>query len=71
MSPKLKVRLTQRETECLQLVAGGNTDVDIARRLGLSPSTIHFHVENAKKKLQAKTRAQAAALAVHLRHISL
>lgn len=52
-------------------VAQGHTDAGIAPLLGVSVSTVHFHVENAKKKLNAKTRAQAVAVAVHLGLIKL
>jgi DNA-binding CsgD family transcriptional regulator len=51
-----------RELEVLTLLAGGATDPQIAKRLGLSPATVQTHVRNAKAKLGARTRAQAVAL---------
>lgn len=55
--------LTPRERDCLSYVADGLSDQAIADRLGIGASTAHAHVENAKRKLAAKTRAQAVARA--------
>lgn len=59
------VLLTRREVECLTLVADGKSDAEIAKELDIAASTVHFHVENAKKKFSARSRAQAVAQAVH------
>lgn len=56
--------LTTRELECLRWVACGLSDWDIGERLNLSEATAHWHVENAKRKLDARTRAQAVATAI-------
>ena len=56
--------LTPREAEVLALVAKGKSDPEIAGALGISRSTAHFHVESARGKLGAATRAQAVALAL-------
>lgn len=53
--------LTQRERDCLAFVAEGLSDGDIAERLGIGAVTAHAHVENGKRKLGARTRAQAVA----------
>jgi LuxR family quorum sensing-dependent transcriptional regulator len=58
--------LTQREMDCLRLVALGLTDAEIARDLAIAISTAHEHVENAKRKLCTKSRAEAAAVAASL-----
>ena len=58
--------LTRREIECLQHVAAGRDDGDIALRLGIATSTAHEHVERAKRKLGARTRAQGVGVAVGL-----
>lgn len=55
------IRLTPRERDCLAFVAEGKSDWDIAQILGLSQSTVHAHVENAKRRLGVKTRMQAIA----------
>ncbi|WP_131856802.1 LuxR family transcriptional regulator [Bosea sp. BK604] len=54
-------KLTRRERDCLCFVADGLSDAEIADRLGISQATAHAHVENAKRKLGARTRAQAVA----------
>lgn len=56
--------LTQREIACLREVAAGASDKDIARTLAIKPSTVHDHIERARRKLEARTRAQAAAMLV-------
>ena len=58
--------LTQREIDCLRLVALGLTDAEIACELAIAVSTAHEHVENAKRKLCTKSRAEAAAVAASL-----
>jgi DNA-binding CsgD family transcriptional regulator len=57
------LKLTDRERECLQWSAAGKLGHEIATILGLSNRSIVFHLENAKKKLNAKTIQQATALA--------
>jgi DNA-binding CsgD family transcriptional regulator len=56
--------LTARESQALALVAQGLDDSAIAGTLGISPATAHSHVESAKRRLGAKTRAHAVALAL-------
>lgn len=53
--------LSQRERDCLAYVADGFSDSEIAGKLRLAQSTVHSHVENAKRKLGARSRAQAVA----------
>jgi len=54
-------RLTRRELEVAELVAGGLTNQSIARRLSIAPRTAEAHVENIRRKLQVHSRAQIAA----------
>jgi DNA-binding NarL/FixJ family response regulator len=54
-------RLTGRELEVAELVAGGLTNHAIARRLSIAPRTAEAHVENIRRKLQVRSRAQIAA----------
>lgn len=51
--------LSPRESECLGWVAQGKTDQETAKILGISPRTVRFHIDNAKKKLGVATRIQA------------
>ena len=53
--------LTQRESECLELVAKGKTDAEIGDILDISARTVRFHIGNAKTKLGVTTRIQAVA----------
>lgn len=55
---------TARERQILAMLATGDTDVQIAGKLNLSPATVQTHVRNVKGKLGARTRAQAVAMAV-------
>jgi len=54
-------RLTGRELEVAELVAQGLTNQAIARRLSVAPRTAEAHVENIRRKLQVRSRAQIAA----------
>ena len=53
--------LTARERDCLAFVADGRTDWQIAVLLGISEPTVRFHLNNARRKLNAVNRAQAVA----------
>lgn len=54
-------RLTGRELEVAELVAEGLTNHAIASRLSVAPRTAEAHVENIRRKLQVRSRAQIAA----------
>lgn len=56
--------LSQRETQALSLVASGLGDREVALHMGIKPTTAQTHVEHAKRKLGANSRAQATAFAV-------
>ena len=62
--PRGPYALTIRERETLALVAEGLPDAEIGERLGIAAATAHFHVEQAKRRLGARTRAHAVALAL-------
>ncbi len=55
--------LSIREHECLALIAGGQTNAEIAGSLNISERTAKFHVTNIMNKLGAKSRSQAIAIA--------
>jgi len=59
MWPKLAM-LNDREVEALTWVARGKTSAQIADLIGLSKRTVDFHLDNARIKLDATTRTQAA-----------
>ncbi|RDV01608.1 LuxR family transcriptional regulator [Sphingorhabdus pulchriflava] len=53
-------RLTDRQKDCLRLVAQGFTSKEIGRLLDLSPSTVDNHVTMAVQLLGAPSRGAAA-----------
>ncbi len=53
--------ISPREMEVLSLIAAGESNKIIARRLDLSPHTVKRHVANILGKLNADSRGQAAA----------
>jgi DNA-binding NarL/FixJ family response regulator len=57
--PKL-VTLNDREIEALTWVARGKTSAEVADVIGLSKRTVDFHLDNARVKLGAATRTEAA-----------
>jgi DNA-binding NarL/FixJ family response regulator len=52
--------LNDREIEVLTWVARGKRSADIAGLIGLSKRTVDFHLDNARVKLGAATRTEAA-----------
>ncbi|HMV09916.1 MAG TPA: response regulator transcription factor [Cyclobacteriaceae bacterium] len=54
--------LTRRETEVLQLIAGGKTYTQIAEELSISKETTKVHTRNIYRKLQANTKAEAVSI---------
>jgi DNA-binding CsgD family transcriptional regulator len=55
--------LTKRELEVLWLVARGMSNREVAAALVLSEHKVHRHVANVLAKLEASSRAAAAAQA--------
>jgi len=55
--------LTPRQGQIVELIAQGATDREIATLLRISQSTAHKHVQNALRRLNAKTRSQLVASA--------
>jgi DNA-binding NarL/FixJ family response regulator len=54
------VELKDREMEVLTWVARGKTSAEIAKTLSMSKRTVDFHLDNARTKLKAETRTEAA-----------
>lgn len=59
-------RLTPRECEVLLWAARGKTGWEIGQILNLTARTVTYHVENARAKLGAASRAQAVVAAMTL-----
>lgn len=60
-SPELfaRLNLTKRETEILFWITQGKTDETMARLCGISPRTVHKHVQNIYTKFGVETRTAA------------
>lgn len=63
--------LSTREREVLQLLARGLNARQVAEELVLSPGTVRTHVRNAMRRLGARTRVEATALALERGDIRL
>ena len=61
--PAAPFRLSARESDVLTLVALGRTDRQIGEELFISHRTVERHVSNILAKLDARTRAEVAAIA--------
>lgn len=56
--------LSARERDCLQYLADGKRQDAIAHALNLARVTVEMHLRNARKKLRARTPAEAIAKAI-------
>lgn len=56
--------LTPRESEVLQMLAGGLGNKEIAAKLAISEHTVKFHVASILGKLGAATRTEAVSLGI-------
>ena len=54
--------VTEREIDVLRLIAGGNSNREIAERLGIGEATVKSHVTNILSKLGANDRAHAVTI---------
>jgi DNA-binding CsgD family transcriptional regulator len=61
--PRALDLLTKREQEVLRLLGEGLSNADIATRLFISPKTAEHHVGRILRKLDLRSRAEAAAYA--------
>ena len=55
--------LTPREVEVVRGIAGGKSNKEIARDLGVQEVTVKLHVKTLSRKLGARNRTHAAMLA--------
>ena len=68
-TPTEPPQLTARQLETLRLAAGGQTNEQIACTLGLSASTVRYHLQNVYRRLNVSDRAEAVAKAIRLGHL--
>jgi LuxR family transcriptional regulator, quorum-sensing system regulator BjaR1 len=69
--PNRRPRLTAREQEVLAWTASGKSAWEIGEILGIAKRTVDEHAQSAFRKLGAANRAQAVAIAVRERLISI
>jgi DNA-binding NarL/FixJ family response regulator len=60
-------RLTPQETELLKLLIDGHHYKTAAQQLGISTSTVSFHLKNIYQKLQVHSKTEAVAKALRQR----
>ncbi len=68
---KLLAEFTPRELDVLRLLAEGYDTATLARRLGIAPHTIEWHVSHLIEKLQVHSKLQAVIAAARLGLIEL
>ena len=59
-----QVELTERERQVLKMIAGGNSNKMIGRKLGITEGTVKVHVKNLLHKLGLRSRVEAAVWAM-------
>ena len=57
-------RLSSRECAVLTCMAAGDSTEETAVSLAMSPHTVRSHLRNIMRKLEARTRAHAVAIAI-------
>jgi DNA-binding CsgD family transcriptional regulator len=58
-------RLSGKERSVLRELARGYRTEQVAEALTVSPHTVRTHIKNSLRKLGARTRAHAVAIALH------
>jgi DNA-binding NarL/FixJ family response regulator len=74
LSPRATARVPQlspREREIMHLMAEGMTDEQIGGKINVSVETVRTHVRNVIRKLQARNRVHAIAVALERGEIQL
>lgn len=57
--------LTKREFQILKLIVEGNSNVEIAEKISISPKTVSVHHLNLMRKLNLQNTTQLIRLAIH------
>jgi DNA-binding NarL/FixJ family response regulator len=68
---KLFAEFTSRELDVLRLLAEGHDTATLARRLGIAPHTVEWHVSHLIEKLQVHSKLQAVIAAARAGLIEL
>jgi NarL family two-component system response regulator LiaR len=62
--PSADFNLKERELDILALLVEGLTNAEIAQKIGISLSTVKFHISTIFLKLKVQSRTEAVAIAV-------
>lgn len=62
----IQQEITPREMQCLLWCSEGKTSWEISKILGIAERTVHFHMQNASRKLGASSRSHAVRLALQV-----
>jgi DNA-binding NarL/FixJ family response regulator len=62
--------LAHREIQTLRLIADGRTHGQIARRLGLTESTVNTYVKRIRAKLHAGNKAELTRMAIEMGYVT-
>lgn len=63
-APAPRIRVSERERECLLWTAEGKTSFEIGKIIGISEHTVNYYLNTAAGKLDATNRVQAVAIAL-------
>jgi DNA-binding CsgD family transcriptional regulator len=58
MASKLPVKLSPRLKETLELLLAGNSEKEVAAKMGISTHTVHVHVKTLHKRLGVSSRGE-------------
>ena len=64
--PRLKIALSERESQILQCLVAGHSNKLVARELGIAEATVKAHVKALLRKMQVSNRTQAAISGLRL-----
>ena len=67
----VRVQLTQRQVQCIVLVARGKTDWEIGQILGISEETAKRHISDARLRYDVPKRVQVVLRALFDGHVPL
>ena len=70
ITPAGNVHLSPRERAILELLAQGSTEKEMSHTLGLGQRTLQTYLDRVRRKLAARNRVQAVAIAVAMGHVS-
>jgi DNA-binding NarL/FixJ family response regulator len=65
---RIRLKLTDRETEIARYVLEDLKELAIGQRLGISTHTVHTHIERMYRKLSVSSRMQLAMHILKIQH---